>query len=76
MYSIQEPLHFSAYLLHFWESDTVNCMLKFLMFQGLPNSNIVTSFAEARMPRVQLTIAPTCRHKFSKLNLLYIETFI
>ena len=52
-------------------------MLKFLMFQGLPNSNIVTSKAEARVPRVQLTIAPTCRHKFSKLKTTqYIVTFI
>jgi hypothetical protein len=40
---------------------TVNCMLKYLMFQGLPNNNIVTSLAEAKVPLVQLTIAPTCR---------------
>ena len=49
-------------------------MLKFLMFQGLPNNNIVINVAESRVPRVQLTIAPTCRHKFSKLKLIYKVT--
>ena len=40
---------------------TINCIIRYLMFQGLPNTNVVKASAESRMPKVQLTIAPTCR---------------
>jgi hypothetical protein len=39
----------------------INCMLKYLLFQGLSNSNVVLSRATTKLPFVEIAIYPMCR---------------
>jgi hypothetical protein len=39
----------------------INCMLKYLFFQGLSNSNVVLSRATTKLPFVEIAIYPMCR---------------
>ena len=39
----------------------INCIVKYLMFQGLPNKNMVKARATQEVPIVQISIMPTCR---------------
>ncbi len=39
----------------------INCILQYLMFQGLPNKNVVKGRATEEIPMVQVGFMPTCR---------------
>jgi hypothetical protein len=44
----------------------INCIVKHLMFQGLPNNNIVTSRASSRVPIVQIR-SPAIAYKHTSI---------